>query len=430
MRKADKERRINSLVLLSIVSLILGFLSQQSISFTFLGGIIIIQFLLSFKSLEKTIGSNFYVILYFWIITMSTLLSGIVLEDAFSRAIQVIIYCVMMLYPNFLLNKYDENYIFSGMETIANVIWITALFGIYEGLLKSNILIHLFRTDIVLYMDGLPGYRVCSLYLQPVICAHVFLIPILYFINQKTGGFWKYLKIITLLIALLLTKSRSSWITLCFCQVVYSLKHFRRKLTVSKTKTLRQIGFLTILIFLAIKFSVVDFMIDRFNQFTESGTHSIIQRSGIIEFVLGESLKSNPFKLLFGHGHEASFYLLKNHVIYIKDFTTTDNEWISFLYNYGVITVFFAAGILLKAIKNYMISEDNRYESIYMLLIGSFINMMFWESLSNVFVRFLTFIILGTTLYLFKVSKKRVNTVNQPSKMKKSCWECVIKIQV
>lgn len=405
MKQADKECWMNGLVILSIILLILGFLFQQSIPFIFLGLIIIIQFLLSSKSLRKTIGSNLYVILYFWIITISTLISGMVLEDVFSRAIQVIIYCVMMLYPSFILNKYDENYLFSSIETIANVIWITALFGIYEGFLKSNILIHLFRTDIGNYTDGLPIYRITSLYLQPVICAHVFLIAILYFISQKKGGFWKYLKIITLLIALLLTKSRSSWITLCFCFAVYILKHFRMKITVSKTKTLGQMVFVIILIFLAIKFSVADYVLDRFNQLTENGTRSVIQRTGIIEFILRESSKSNPFELLFGHGHEASYYLLKNHTIFIKDFTTTDNEWISFLYNYGVITVVFAAWILLKAIINYMINENSRYESIYMLLIGSFINMIFWESFSNVFVRFLTFTILGTTLYLFKVQK-------------------------
>lgn len=416
MREADKERRINGLALLSIISLILGFLFPQSIPFIFLGVIIIIQFIRSPKNMEKTIGSNLYVILYFLIITMSTLISGIVLEDFFSRVIQVIIYCVMMLYPTFLLNKYDVNYFFSGIEAIANVIWITALFGICEGLLRSNILIHLFRTDIGNYTDGLPIYRITSLYLQPVICAHVFLIAILYFICQKKG-FWKYLKIITLLVALLLTKSRSSWITLCFCFALYMLKQFRMEFTVSKTKALGQMVFFIILIFLAIKFSVADYILDRFNQL--AGTHSVTQRAGIIEFVLRESSKSSPFKLLFGHGHEASFYLLKNHTIYIQDFTTTDNEWISFLYNYGVITVVFAALILLKATINYMISENNRYEYIYMLLIGSFINMIFWESLSNVFVRFLTFTILGATLYLFKVSKKRVNAVNQLNKVKR-----------
>ena len=419
MKPTVKKRRMNGLGILSIVMLILGFLFQQSISFIILGVIIIVRFLQFPKCLEKTIGSNFYVILYFYTITMSTLISGIALEDVFSRAIQVIIYCIIIIYPTFLLKKYDENYVFNGINTIANVIWITALFGIYEGVLKSNILIHLFRTDIGNYTDGLQRYRITSLYLQPVICAHVFLIAILYFISQKDEGVWKYIKITTLLIALLLTKSRSSWITLCFCFVIYILKHFQKKIIVSKTKTLWQIVFFIVLIFLAIKFSVTDYILDRFNELTSNNTLSVTQRTGIIEFVLKEISKSNLFEILFGHGHEATNYLLKNNTIYIKDFITTDNEWISFLYNYGLITVFFAAWILLKAIKNYMTSENTMYESIYLLLIGSFINMIFWESLSNVFVRFLTFTILGTTLYLFKVSKKRVGTVNQLGKLKR-----------
>lgn len=418
MKPAYKERQMNGVGILSIILLILGFLFQQSIPFIFVGVIIIIRFLLSPKNLEKTIGSNFCVILYFYIITISTLLSGIVLEDVFSRAIQVIIYCIIILYPTFLLNKYDENYVFSGIRAIANVIWITALFGIYEGILKSNILIHLFRTDIGNYTDGMPSYRITSLYLQPVICAHVFLIAILYFISQKNEGPWKYLKIITLLIALLLTKSRSSWITLCICLVVYILKHVHMKINVSKTKALGQMVLFIIIIFLAIKFSAVDYILDRFKELMSNNTYSIIQRTGIIELLLKETAKSNFFELLFGNGHEASYYLLKNNTIFIKDFTTTDNQWLSFLYNYGLITVALAAWILLKAIINYMTSENNMHESTYMLLIGSFVNMIFWESLSNVFVRFITFTILGTTLYLFKASKKQPRTVNQQNKVK------------
>lgn len=419
MKPANKECQLNGLGILSIILLILGFLFQQSISFIFLGVIIIIQFLQSPKSLDKTIGSNFYVILYFCIITISTLISVIVLEDAFSRAIQVILYGVMILYPTFLLNKYDENYVFNGIKAIANVIWITALFGIYEGILRSNILIHLFRTDIGNYTDGLQIYRITSLYLQPVICAHIFLMAILFFISQKNGDFWKYLKIITLLIALLLTKSRSSWITLCFCIALYILKRFRKKITFSKTKALGHIVLFIIIIFLAVKFSVVDYILDRFNEFTSNNTYSVKQRAGTIELLLKETSKSSFFKLLFGHGHEASYYFLKNNTVFIKDFTTTDNQWLSFLYNYGLITVVIAALILLSAIVNYMTSENNMHESIYILLIASFTNMMFWESLSNVFVRFITFTVLGTTLYLFKASKKRVNTVNQHSKVKR-----------
>lgn len=407
-----KIMKINVLSILFIIVMLLVFFDQNTIAFVFVGISIVIHLLVTQNGYGIALKNMKYLVLCFVVISASTLISGIVLEDMISRFMQVLLYFLIILYPIFLLRRYGEEYVFNGIELIANIICLTSAFGVIEGVLKKNILIHLFRPDIGTFTDGLQQYRVCSLYLQPVICAHIFLFSFLFFMEKENKNWADYIKIIILLFAILMTKSRSSWITIVICVFVNLFKHLNGlyvKNFFFTKKLIYFILFLAILVFMANKFEVLNLIVERFKEFTTTSTRSITQRTGIVDLIWRELSDSNIFSLLFGHGHEATYYLLKNNTIYIKDFTTTDNEWLSLLFNYGIILLIIMVIIFLKAIKNYLTCNDSKHKTIYMLLIGGFVNMIFWESLSNVLARFLTFIVLGATIYLFLKLKNMNN---------------------
>ncbi|WP_150131727.1 O-antigen polymerase [Clostridium sp. JN-1] len=240
---------------------------------------------------------------------------------------------------------------------------------------------------------GTNNFRTFSIFIHPIVYGS-FLVVLFwcnrYIINNKI----KYILQINVIINLYYTKSRSAWIAIGITLFIYYLKAFFIKIKNNNIKfTYKKVITLIltciVLIFILLIFSkdinnILNQIAERFITATKDSYNdaSRLQRLGTIKIVNNYMFNNGISNLLFGNGCGSVKEFMMNHFVYITGFATTDNQYVSFFYEFGLIGVslyiFIVVSSIVKFFKNNDILDISNLSILCFLSIS--VSMFFYES--------------------------------------------------
>lgn len=207
------------------------------------------------------------------------------------------------------------------------------------------------------------------------------------------------------------TQARSTWIALGCTILLYlfinSCNYFKRNTKINRKNLLYGAISILILIIFLILFNeqvvnLIGNIFERFNNVnTVDGSIAKEQRLFIISFVVNYIAKGNMINMFWGYGYRASEILMRSTQTLIDNFRTTDNQWISFIFDFGIMSIVSYVFFIFISIRNiiFMKKDSEIYDikiSALFILISNSINMFFYETFrfKSIFIIFLTGIVI------------------------------------
>lgn len=283
-----------------------------------------------------------------------------------------------------------------GLDNLKKIFFVIAIYGIFEFILCKNIIanrlgFHIISPYQITAIQNHLIYRVRTVFMHPIVYGNVLVIAIAlnYFSSNKRK--WIYYLVFSLNI--FLTKSRSTWIV--FLIEILILIYIERKNNVSK-KIITLIGGILVLLIVILFETDIGIFSLILNRFTElKGSDSLNQRAGVIPVLFNLFFNSSLFQMIFGHGAHASKIIMKNVTIAIKNFGTVDNEWLSVLYDFGIIGItcllFTLAGNFRKLLK----ANTKVTKSIACCIVVTLLCLLFYDGFTWMVIYYLFFLLLG-----------------------------------
>lgn len=259
------------------------------------------------------------------------------------------------------------------------------------------------------YGNSWSAFRTPSIYGHPIRLGASMTISLAIYIYIYHNTVLKYVLLGLSLFGIYACMSRSSWIALLgtialLSFAVYKKRITRRKFLVGATVIL------AIVLFLLSKTGsgIITQILIRFGEAT-SDNISRTQRLGAIMYILNDEFNNfNLLTFLFGHGEDAAARLMLRTTINIKNFSTTDNEYMLILYNYGMVCLFFVINGIFKCIKRFAVNYDrcdNVEKCLLFICISQVICSFFYEVTENKSCAFLLMCSIGM---LMALKKKKV----------------------
>lgn len=286
------------------------------------------------------------------------------------------------------------------------------LYGIIEFITGNNMFFQYMNLESAFYKKQFEIYgvvRISTIFGHPIVYGTflVCLFWIMYFLkgDRELNLYEKIIMILTV-INLGLTQSRSSWITFLITIIIYYLPQISFNLRTLKIKILFRwiITIVTIIILHDTILTLFNLIIDRFNDiFTSDGRASLLQRTGAISLIIGNLQNSSFLEAVFGNGLFSTVDLLTNNSIFIQGFTSIDNQYLTILYENGILMLILYLIIfisfILKFYINFQIKEKDYINNmLFFIFFTISINMFFYEAISTKWysISMLLFISLGT----------------------------------
>ena len=305
---------------------------------------------------------------------------------------------------------------------------ILAIIGIKQYITRSAITEKFFASQNLInqYME-LRGYNANRLHnvFEHYIVYGAFLICIFWlniFLNKNKSKIKPMIINIIILFNIYGTQARSTWIALA-CTILLYLFIKSKELTKKNKKIHRKTLIyapisISILIILLILFNeqIFNFIFSIFERFnnmnTVDGSIAKEQRLFIIFFILNYIINGNLINMFIGYGYRASEILMINTKTLISNFKTTDNQWISFIFDFGIISVILYILFIILNIKNIaLMKKDNEFYDIKIsalfIVVSNSINMFFYETFrfKSIFIIFLTAIVILCCKFKNETSK-------------------------
>lgn len=307
---------------------------------------------------------------------------------------QIIKYFIIFFECLFLGSRMDSSRFFSYLRNIGVVLSVLACI---EGLVKSPFL-HIMISGGM--MREAPGLRIISIFHTPIMCGGflcLFLL-LLIFYPFKNKGF-TYICIFISALAVILNKSRSSWIAFALILALWYFK--KNNMSIKKTlrdfflfKKKRLYLFFAITVFFLIGFAfgnnllgnLISIIAARFSGSLEAGEGNIIR----IETVI------NSFKYwrnghildaIFGHGKNfdkiflAAYPVIKGNGSFVWD-GCIDNQYITWIHEFGLIGLTLMTFVIVIAFRRIKASAEGSRELIFsnLFIIFFMITTYFYES--------------------------------------------------
>lgn len=255
-----------------------------------------------------------------------------------------------------------------------------SILNLYQVFLKKPLLLNFMKLDEsgYTYNFGLSTYRVMSLFSHPIICALFFLFAFLcneYIIKKKV---LKLTMQSLLLVNIYFTFSRSTWLAIIFA--IFILIILRRKEIISKALSLK-FRIETLLIFILISISFVSISVYNFqeifitviNRFGDSLSFnstdgSNLQRTMTIDLIWNYMNDGTNMHLFFGNGAgTVNDFMLENPLL-IDNFGTTDNQYISILFEFGILGLILYICLVAYVIYSYFKRGNSHWTGFLSLL--------------------------------------------------------------
>lgn len=265
---------------------------------------------------------------------------------------------------------------------------ILCLFGIYEFIFKYNIFneyLVVNNGDFVdLSLTTFRNYRVFTIYTHPIVFGNTLIVAFLICKSKIVNIYIRCFSYTLIVINILLTKSRSSWIAFFIVVILINFKKIRssnRKIKLNKMM-LSIFGVIVFIISYIIFYeqfmSVVSFIFNRFSELVDGqGSISKDQRLGAIRFILEKISSGHILNLLFGYGIGSSKNLFAN-VTLLANIATTDNQFLSIIYDFGIIGFLFFIFISIKVIYVFIKTNSKILSNSCLIYIGIIVNSFFY----------------------------------------------------
>lgn len=301
---------------------------------------------------------------------------------------------ILMLYLYLSFSKYGIKYAEKFYKQLTIILNVFSVVNLYQIIFQKPFLLKYMDLMEVgyNYKFGTSGYRTMSVFNHPIVSGLFFIIAFLcnmYIVKNKN---LKYVLQILLILNIYTSKARSAWIT--FAIIIFILIFNNRKkilIKISKPKlTYRKViiaivflifGFLFAIFYLPDIFSSI---IERFGDSLKvnSTSGSNLQRTMTIKLILNHMFNGDPIRLIFGYGGgTVSDFMILNPVL-LEGFTTTDNQYLSLFYEFGLVGVIFYITLFLNITKKYLLNKSKHWTITlsYMCFIAINVDLIFFEA--------------------------------------------------
>lgn len=369
--------------------------------------------------------------------------------------------CLMLFYISYLalitLIKFPSNYnknnsimsiveyliIFVCCHTIANninydafVLYIRrigvllGLFGIIESIIQTPFLSYLTKQSVVVYTVA-TQYRTVLIFQHPIVCGVFLLIPLVALIEFPFKNVWKqFLSLGIIVISIILTRSRSVWITALVILAITGFKRFKLTSKIAKSKVVHLLQYVFIFLVvisifsILLKINVIQLAMSFINSRIAGSLDAGAGQGNIIRIETVTNsfdywFSGNMSKFIFGMGKNYDKYFLATHPVIkwgVPWTAAIDNQYITTIHESGIIGLAIIFSIILVTFKRIITNPlfDNKKsrlkEFVNLCIINIFVTNYFYEGLN--YMSIMTF------LWIFIVISDKIDHTDKPTFVK------------
>lgn len=408
LNKEAGSKFFSALLFLIFVSLIILYLRVDTPIFAILFlGIIFVVGILSTQKLALGINNFQKTWLLFIVYTLSC---TIIMENFIynldrvgtvkSSVFFLLIYIIILYFAQFC----DRVYFF---KLLRNFLAGCSILGIVEWLTKFQFYTNFITMDsvkktyLIYGVSGTPNYRLILFFGHPIflsIFLAIFLLLLIYipFGKKTTNVIFETAG----LICLVLTQSRSSWLSFSIVLLLYAFASNRiHQIRKKSIYDLIIVSFLMVLLVFLLNYinpnglkNLGYILFDRITNTLanpESASGARLANLSLINYI------PNLWILIFGGGNGYALGLLKLNPSVNGWTNAIDNQYLTFLINYGVIGLLLFLLFMVKCIKIFLLSKDEINKMITLLLISIFVAGYFFEFYQNMYLCYFVFILIA-----------------------------------
>ena len=408
--------KINIVTFLFVVSIILKFGSYSEI-FAFIVGVITVYYLATinnseYSSLKKIMKNNLLIVFAYVSSLLSTIINSIFNNRiGLNYILEIVLFGLITLLGILLYNKEGKKYIQEGIFQIIFILFFFSFIGVVEFFVKENFF-YRFVPDLreEYFWNTGSKYRISTVFIHPIPCANIYMFGLLssYFLLPKNK--YRLLCISMFVLIILFTQTRSAWLALILWAIWYYISKFSmdiRKICISSLKVIA-IG-----LFFFFFLSQISFINEIINQRISNTSDSLNEdytRIASIIYILNLFIHSNIFHIVFGHGGHACSFAIEQVDLGWKDWNTTDNLYLSDLYNFGIffsLVTMYLSIILLKQLRKNKRNKRIK-NAILSILLAFEVMFFFYEPFVHYSVALIFFLSLG---FFFSVENRKESQI-------------------
>lgn len=272
-----------------------------------------------------------------------------------------------------------------------------AILGCYEFVTHTHIFTRYITVESRFYNQSLGTFktRVQTVFMHPTICGVFMMISwlcILFLPYKKT---WvNYLAKVFILLCLLGTQSRSTWVAFVMINILYAWKKYRIKKIQIKREQLLQIGIVIIVALIIVVFfneyliKVGYVIINRWRDGMNSNNASNYNRVTMIKMGIQEWKHIKIGRKIFGSGNGYAYQFLLCHPIRGWN-GAVDNQYLTILLDFGLVGIILFISLIYYVFKQAVGSDDRINQLCSLCLLSMFMSGFFYEMFSWIFVTIL-----------------------------------------
>lgn len=338
----------------------------------------------------------------------------------------VIVYLIICIYP--------KEYFVQFLKQLRNIALILGILSIFEYIFRINPIINLVSDDkLRIYLTNSllsSDYRVVSVFAHGIVYGNY--LVICFFVGKYLGFEKKSINIFynfIIFINIYLTNSRSVWIAISLSYIIVGIFTYdnTKRMYVEKSKLYLKLGLgilLSVLVLVLFNETITNIfssILDRFAEMNTSlGEASKLQRLGSIKLMVNSLLfdsEASILKVLFGNGYMTNNEFMLNNHVYLSNFMTTDNQYLSIMYDFGLILTIIYFIFLTKNILSIKLNckFNNKVKILSISIIVAcsinmfFYNMYAWKSLFNIYIVVVSYLLTDNKEKNTKLIKECVN---------------------
>lgn len=289
---------------------------------------------------------------------------------------------VIFIFILLKINIDGEKYVINFYRYFTLILNIFTVINLKEILSKKSLYYNFILEDMGWIFTG-GNFRVYSIFMHPIIYG-TFLV-ILFWSNTFIikNKYIKFILQIIVVINLFLTKSRSAWVAFIITLliwylrfIIYKFKKYGFKITYKRVYEICLIVFLMAVSIIIFRNYISDFTTHISNEIYEKvititnddyGDISRLQRLGTIEAINTYMISNGPTNFLFGNGVGTVGDFMADNVIVLQNFTTTDNQYSTFFYEFGFIGILLYMSIVVFSIIKFLKNDIFHIQNISIL---------------------------------------------------------------
>lgn len=278
----------------------------------------------------------------------------------------------------------------------------------YRGLIKSFAALSTFETYGVRYLSD---YRTTLIFYHPFYYSMflvIFLLTLIYF--PYSNKIAETLFFILGSINLVLTQTRSNWLSFIFILILFFMK---RREKVNKNFIRNGIIFLSIIVIAFLLFNYIPFLkeiiFSRFSEVNQNASDASGARLG--QLTLIENMNT-LFLKLFGGGEGYGISILKQHPIR-GWIVSIDNQYLSAYLDFGIIGLSLFLVCVSICVYKFFKTKDKENEFLLLALSGIFFSSLFFSVYKASELCYFMFILIG----LVKFKKMRFKDQKQEERV-------------